>query len=458
MPEASLKDINNFYLFVLTSYQSFSMALYDIDSLLRGRQIIYGLDGYDFCRFVLPREFFIGKPNPHHQQIEKTWETFFRFSDGETTIAVVSPLAWLEFLATIDERSRGQHIERFLTRRTLHLLEKLRKDDSMIENLSFQEKKVIQRLVEVVVAARETRQAILKGKAFTRLVDLMNNKKVRLLEEFMGELKSADKISALFEYKHKANVERGIRYLNDRRGDRSLSQYGAFYNLLDVYHYILFDNVDQFLEHTQKDAYISSSGILSRNSWFLIKLGRLPGVTRNIPINWAARSSHAPAFVAKLLYQYDHDLYTLRDFFEEARSLARVILRDLEEIPEMYTVIYDSSQRQHLLKSNPIVKVRNKILQAAARLQNDYLSQVWPEFKIENERNDIPFNGIDFEMLYQWMTNPQTRSKEFQIIKEQVRQHLSLLGLKPAEWQSYIAPLGDVAYDILRNFDPNVDM
>ena len=112
--------------------------------------------------------------------------------------------------------------------------------------------------------------------------------------------------------------------------------------MLDIYHYVLFENVDEVLEPQDIDAYISSSGVLSRNSWLLTKLGKLPDDLSGIPVDWAARSSDAPAFLAKMLSRCRYDLGQVRDFFEEGRALARVILRDFYGIPEMFECITNS--------------------------------------------------------------------------------------------------------------------
>ena len=91
MSEVSLRRLNEYYHWILSTYQSFTMCYYDTQTIGHGFTVGYGIDGYDLCRYLFPKEFFIGKPNPHHAAIASTWQSFFQDSDPSITFTFLSP-------------------------------------------------------------------------------------------------------------------------------------------------------------------------------------------------------------------------------------------------------------------------------------------------------------------------------------------------------------------------------
>jgi len=461
MPSISdLKTINSYYHLILSSYQSFSMALFDIDAIREGKSIGYGIDGYDLCRYLFPSSFFRGRPNPHHEVIRSTWDSFFRKSDGEVTFGVISPFAILELLATIEERASGRALYRYLGERASELspiLQELKKGMVDLEKLAPPHQRIIEYLYRLLRLTEGARRILYEGKAIDKLSTLLTQGKIKALDSMIRSIELLPELHKLLSPSSEKNVTKALEYLGRKRG-KTYSDYSVFYNKLDVYHYVLFDSIDAIIQSKGIEVYLSSSGILSRNSWLLTKYGKLPNDISGIPSDWSARSSDAPNYLLKSLERFHHDKSQARDFLEEGRALCRVILRDLQEIPEMADCLSSPTKRQRLLAENPDIKVRNKIPQAILRFQNQYYRYIVPEFEgVDAPWNDVPNEEIDLEELIHWISNPHTRSEEFREIASQIQKELSSLKLRPLDWKTYIAPLGETAFDILHEFDPGLD-
>jgi hypothetical protein len=454
-----LVTLNNHYHWILSSNQSFNMCLYDIDTLREGCSIGYGIDGYDLCRYLFPSSFFRGKPNPHHEVIHSTWDAFFHQTDGETTFGIISPFTVLELLATVEEKTSGRNLPGLIGQNTAEIrqmLEELSKGIRTLDEIDPLQKEVIKTLNNLATMTKKARQIIREGKPFEKLEELLTQGRIRLLDPILGEVSPTTDLSALLSY-NQDNLARGLQYLNYKRS-KTFSEHNLFYNTLDIYHYILFDNVEPLIKTKAMQAYISSSGILSRNSWLLTKYGKLPAVLGRIPKDWSARSSDVPNFLTKALAHFNRDIEQVWEFFDESAALTRVILRDLREIPELEQCIINPTARQELLQRNPSVKVRNKIAQAVLRFQHEYYRILVPEFKeSRTSLNDVP-TELDFDALYRWITNPETRSQEFSQIAKQVEHEVNALNLHPIDWKMYIAPLGDAAYEILKTFNSGLDI
>jgi len=453
-----LVTLNSHYHWILSSNQSFNMCLYDIDALRDGRSIGYGIDGYDLCRFLFPSSFFKGKPNPHHEIIHSTWNAFFHQTDGKMTFGIISPFTVLELLATVEEKTSEQNLPGLIGQNTAEirqLLEELSKGIRTLDEIDPSQREVIKTLNNLATLTKKTRRIIREGKPFQKLAELLAQGRIKLLDPMLSEFISNSDLSALLSY-NQENLARGLQYLNYRRS-KTFSEHNLFYNTLDIYHYILFDNVEPLLKTKDMQGYLSSSGILSRNSWLLTKYGKLPAVLGRIPKDWSARSSDVPNFITKALVHFNGDLEQAWEFFDESAALTRVILRDLREIPELEQCILNPTTRQELLRSNPSVKVRNKIAQAVLRFQHEYYRILVPEFKeSRTSLNDVP-TELDFDALHRWITNPETRSQEFTQIAKQVEQEVNALNLHPIDWKMYIAPLGDAAWEILKTFNSGLD-
>ena len=155
----------------------------------------------------------------------------------------------------------------------------------------------------------------------------------------------------------------------------------------------------------------------------------------------------------KAYKHFGGDMLDVRYFFEEGRALARVILRDLQSIEEIYMCIHDSRERQRLHEENPEVEVRNSVAQAGMRFQNDYYRIVAPTL-VDGMRAspDIPYDKIDLKELREWMADPRKRGKLYQESAALIRDELRTLDLVPPDWSSYVAPVGEAAYEIMKLF------
>lgn len=458
MCHIDLKTLNSYYHWLLNSYQSMSMSLYDAQSIYNGKTIGYGIDGYDLCRYLFPASFFKGNPNPHHSIIHSIWSNFFQSSDGVTVFGVISPFAILELLATIQEKASGKQLNGLLGKSSNEirsLLIELAEGIRTLEDVSPKQKQVIETLVHLAGMTDKARRILQEGKAFEQLNSLLSSGKLKLLDPIIGQSAARSELATLLVPDNTDYFSRALQYLGYRR-ESTFSDHSIFYNTLDIYHYVLFDNVDPIIRSKDLEMYLSSSGILSRNSWHLVKYGKLPDDLLGIPSDWAARSSDVPNFLVQAFTHFRNDLPQIQDFFEEGRVYTRKILRDLRNIPELSDCLTSAKERQRLLAQNPILKIRGSIPQAIREFQNDYYRFVVPEFKdVSNLSNDAPAE-LDLVSLYRWVMNPETRSKEYTLISEQVQRQLDALDLKPLDWKMYIAPLGDVAYDILSEFDPAI--
>lgn len=456
--EIDYVTLSKYHFLLLTSYQSFSMCLYDADAIYSGKSIGYGLDGYDLCRFIFPDSFFVNKPNPHHNQIKSTWESFFKMSDGKTTFGIISPFALLEILATIEERVNSKLLLRANQFDGIRkLIQDLVKGIRELQEVSPEYQKTITSLYHLMKSTEGARKSVLEGGSFEKLKQLLASNKLIPLDRYITYSNATRELRNLLWYDDEEKVSKALQYLNNRREKKAYSRYDVFYNTLDVFHYVLFENVGATLNSTNINTYISSSGLLSRNSWYLTKYGKLPDEVSPIPNNWSARSSDTPAYLTKAIVHFNNDIQQTKDFFEESRSLARVILRDFLEISEIRASIGNFSERKRLHMENPSIKVKNKLPQAIARLQNEYFKFLFPEYSDNNLHHSTDSTDIDFGALYNWMTNPETRSEEYHQIAQEVNTQTNALNLNPIDWTMYIAPLGDTAYDILKYYDQNID-
>jgi hypothetical protein len=455
MCTTELRILNNYYHWMLSSYQSFSMCLYDIGYIERGNTIGYGIDGYDLCRFVFPISFFKDKPNPHHNAMCATWKAFFEESDGTTTFGIISPFAVIELLATIAETASGKELTDLIDiggKDIRTLVKQIADKVVSFEEIEGKQKQTIQKLSSLVNATQNARDIIKRGEAFRVIENLLSQNKIKLLDFMIRKIKPQSSFPDLLSYDQK-DLERGLRYLGEKRHRlKSL----AFYNTLDIYHYVLFENADSILKSQNMQAYISSSGILSRNSWLLTKYGKLPDTLANIPDDWSARSSDVPHFVSRSLNQFNRDARQLKYFFEECISIARIILRDIYKVPEMQACINRPIERQQLLASNPIVKVSNDVPNTIRKFHNDYHRILLPQFNMPTFETSAQ-QKIDIERLYEWVMDPKTRLKEFDLIANEVHDHMTSLNLYPLDWVTYIAPLGETSYEILGTFNSHID-
>jgi hypothetical protein len=458
----SFKDLQQMYYRILTFYQYFSMSHYDSHILHDGYRIAYGMDGYDLCNFIFPTEIYTGTYNPHHNATKATWYSFFQNCDGETTYAIISPFAVIELLATIRERKQDKKLVDGLLKEfpeIYKILDNILNNKQTEENIAKQPYYFIKQLYDNMVLSNTIETIATEKKPFKIIEELINKNKIKMFDHLIRN--SVTKISSnkMFSF-NKDMTENAIMYLNEKR--KRLTDYSLhrkLYNTMDVYHYILYENANPFLNKKKIKSFIASSGLLTKNSWILLKYGNFLKDIDGIPKTWTGRASEVANFVVKTQQYFNGRHIDILNFFEEGKALTRVILRDLYEIPEIRDSVENPKERQLLTEKNPQLNPRNKIGQAIMRFHNDYSRLLYPEQdEVSNiDKSDILNEKIDISALLNWLDSEKTRSKEFNEIAIEIGEHINKINLTPLKWSIYVAPIGDTAYDILKLYNQNID-
>lgn len=296
-------DLKSNWLFFLNQFQSLSMALEDLKRLESGKKLYYIFDGYDFCHWFYKKEIRAGVSNPHHEIIRDTWEKFFTLTDGTSTCAVMSPFTIIEFLQTISIQLDNTGIIERINRNPeiKSLLDAILHEEKNFESLPGHQQTVIQNLYTQILQNKSALEFFSQSGPFSQLQNLFDSNKIRFFDPLIPE---AAQIIELFEYDQE-KILNAINYLQNKRRERS--SYGDIYNSLDVYHYILVENSRRSLNANSIIPYLTSSGILSRNSWYMLKYNSLPNLSESsIPIDWFVRTIEVPTILLSTLsYQKD---------------------------------------------------------------------------------------------------------------------------------------------------------
>lgn len=457
MCKISLNKALEIYHWALSAHQTFTMCHNDSISIKDGKRVAYVIDGYDLTRYIFPKELFRGKPNPHHDAIKLSWDTFFSESTADLAYAVLSPFALIEILATIKENSYSdKEFSEILqiNKDEITFLEKI-----LIQNINeinkdeLTQKEIVKTLHSFISQTVKSQNIILRGDWFNKMNELKNKNQLELLDPLLKKIDSLQ-IKELLKYDIN-KIERASNYLNDKRKGM-FSENNRLYNTLDIYHYILVDNIEKPFNSKNINIFLTSSGILSRNSWLLIKYGKFPTVISHIPNDWAARNSNSPAYLFKAANHFSKDFNQTGDFFNEGKIISKIVVREMEKIPEVNSCIFSYSERQRYQSQNPEIKFNNNIAQYLALFETEFYKLVNPESHTESLVTIS--DKIDIENLLEIIKNKNNLVTESQNVFKSVQENLIKFNTESISWDSYIAPLGDAAYDILKTFNQNIDI
>lgn len=458
----NLKEVEDLNFWALSQYQSLSMCLNDAQAIADGQIIQYGMDGYDLCRYILPKGFYIGKPNPHHYAMKVSWQSYFDKCNSEITYATLSPFSILELLATIEERASDRTLSKVLREKyttideVLNQINEIAKGIININDLPYKQRELIRKLYLSMRYKKTIARIVQNEDMFAQLKLLLNEGKIKLFDPIIKELAPHGYLENLLSYDYD-KLRKPLDYLREKRRSWD-SDYQHLYNLIDIYHYVLFNSTKDIFAKNSVKSLIASSGILSRNSWILLEYGKLFDDIKGIPDDWSGRAGNVPAYLMRAYIKFKGDLIELHHFFEEGRALARVILKDLRDIPELRACIESGSERSRLHNINPEIGIKNKVGQAIIRFQQDYLIVVVPELlNLLPIEVDTPDKPIDFDALVEWIKNPTGREKIYKAIIEQVKEQLTPINIAPVDWRQYIAPIGDAFFEILAKYDNGLD-
>jgi hypothetical protein len=456
MCHIDLKQGLEIYHWALSANQSFNMCNYDSARLAEGKKMGYVIDGYDLSRFIFPKEFFKGKNNPHHESMCRSWETFFKESNPDISFALISPFAILETYSSIRDNlySGSEFQSQFsINQNKSDILSKIINGEiNELNEEEITQEETLESLYLLMQQIKNAHDIILKGEWFDKLSLLQSSNQVKILDVMLNKIDGVEE-DKLLDY-NLVNINRGISYLSNKRGNM-FSDYTKFYNTLDVYHYVLVENIKKYFQLDEIDLFLTSSGILSRNSWLLTKYGKFPEDTYTVPADWSARNGNVPAYLFKCYNHFNKDISQVGEFFDEGATIAKVILKELEKIPEIKACNESAMERAKYKQINPKISINNKVAQFMLLFDEEY-------FKIVKEDHQtgkiisLP-DDIDIQALLEWFSDKTKRNEEKRKAIETVQKKLNNLNINPIKWESYIAPLGDTAYDILKEFNQNID-
>jgi hypothetical protein len=444
----SLRELQEIYVFMLAQYQSFSMSFIDAISLSNGIDLAYGIDAYDLSTYIFPLEFHLSAPNPYREAIHARWHTFFNHSLGRKVYATISPLTLVELLSMIEHRSGERALLRVVRARykeIFDLLDKISKMPPLSESVEKDDILIIKKIYYRMMASKTLNRILRDKSLFGEIRSLIDDGKVKLWDVVLKESNGARVAQGLFKYDQE-RIRRGIQYLINKDRSRDSSY-------IDVYNYVIYDNLQQLRSEKGAKVYITSSGVLSQNAWVITKYGSFLDDLEGIPEDWSARAAHAPSYLARAYSHFNSDLERIIQFFEEGKTLSRVALRDLLSIKEIESSINNPRERRKLYKANPDIRIRNSVGQALLRFQNDYYRIVAPTIVEQmTAMPDIPYDDIDVKALKDWMKDPKKRGKVYQESVGLIRDELHDLQLIPSGWHYYVAPIGKSAYEIMSLF------
>lgn len=447
--EVELKSLAHLYHFTLGQYQSFSMCFTDAAAQREGFTLIYGLDGYDLSTYLLPSKLFAGEADPFRDAVLARWHTFFRHARPNQERATVSPLTLFELLRMLQHTTAEDALSRAVREQyqeLLSLVDRIANGSRSLQEVAEVDIRRIRELYLRMRSAKVVNQVLRDRSLFADIRPLITDGRICLWDSVIERNVRSLSIDDLFSF-DSTRISHAVSYLSDKRSGRDLS-----YSLLDILNYVLYDNIHR-TPPDQEPAriYITSSGVLSRNAWYIAKYGALIGHLEAIPDDWAARAADVPSYLVRAREHFGNDLIQMIDFLEEGKTLCRVILRDLLATDELNRCATDRREREKLYRTNPRVKIRNAVGQAMMRFQNDYYRIIAPEV-IEQltPSPEIPNEAIDVVELLDWMQDSRKRGLMYQESVTMVRDEIRQLELIPVGWHSYVAPLGEEALEIMQ--------
>jgi hypothetical protein len=449
------------------------MALHDLEQMAKGYKLFYVFDAYDFIQWFFTRVPGAKLDNPYQKTIKKNWNTFFRLSDGQSTCAVLSPFTVIEFLAKV-----GQVIDDDLLRETIQrneyvtdLLKRLTPKKQPFEEIPQQYQDQIRDLVVRVIDFKNTFELFSPDdsnhpNSFHDIRILMEEKKVRY---FDPPVPVSAQVSELLEY-DEVRTKNAIHYLSVRRSHYSKER--SINDALDAYHYILIQNSRKPWNVSGVIPNLTSSGIFTRNSWYLMEYTKLPDPNElPIPPDWNVRSGDAPAHLLSAL-KHNGEKQKTFDFLEDARSLARIIIQDISKIPEFQNSRQDKNERDHLRTENPNIEISSDTIKLIKRLNEIYLEPMSeaarsaiPESELKeldtysdqvssSSLGDLPpIEEPDIEILIDYSENPERYKKMQNAATNEVKNNIQRIKLPEVDLRSFIYPIGEGAEELISSID-----
>lgn len=441
--EVDLRVVEENWKYNLSRFQCLTMALQDLKQFARGNRLHYVLDGYDFCNWFFPPS--ARSPNKFHRVIRGTWDRFFELSDGVESCAVMSPFTIMEFLYRMVMRLDDQPIQKLVAQNTVvsDLINAIQEGEKQLIDAPEHQQRIVRQLYGQILDHKLAIDLMSVSAAFARLQLLFGQQKIRLFDPLIPD---SAQIIELLEYDVKKTKD-AIQYLHISRQGSNRAR--DLYNTVDAYHFILIENSRRSLSVDHIVPNLTSSGIYSRNSWYMLKYSRLPDLHEvTIPADWNVRSADAPTLLlAAIAYNGERPgaADTTEAFLEDARSIARVIRQDLVSIPEVHQCRTNKIIRQRLLRDNPVVRVSSSTVELMRRLNRDYLDPIGQASldtsSIENPLSDISKGEV--EEMQEFLKNPEKYATSRKEVTEKVTQNVRQLNLPSPRLNSYILPLGE---------------
>ena len=452
--EVPYQNVNGHWLVHLSQFQSLTMALQDVKQLSIGNNLYYVLDGYDFNQWFYQGSTSSERKNPYHDTIRRNWNTFFKLSDGVRTCAVLSPFTLFDFFRKssrmLDTNPFSQQIQQHPE--ITELIEKLYSGEQTYVDLPLEQQEVIRNLVAQVLDLKNSfdffsPKDVSSPNPFKKVSILRDQGKIK---EFEPPIPAAQ-VGDLLEYD--LNITRdAIKYLRNRRS----KQFGQDYYLsssADAYHYILIQNIRQPWSAQHVIPNLTSSGLFSRNAWYLLKSksSKLPELNDlTIFPDWSVRAGDVPAMVLSALALCGEDnvgegdrLKTI-EFLEDARSTARMIKQQLYDVLKPLGTL-DKHERERLWNENPQVEVSSQTIVLIKLLQEQYikpLASVVIDSSQPYVNNRIPEVDTkkDIEMLRDYFLDPEKLENEKREAVNEVNLNIKDLKINLGE---YILPMGE---------------
>lgn len=451
--KVELRTIDEHWQYNLSRFQCLTMALYDLKQLARRNKLHYVLDGYDFCNWFFKPE--IGAPNrnPYSHIINATWNKFFELSNGVDTCAVISPFTAIEFLHTIALQMDDKSINRTITLLPdiQELLSAIRQGEKRIVEIPGQQQETIRNLYTQILDHKRALHFFSKLDAFSTLRQFLEQGKLRVFDPLVP---NSAQVIELLDYDER-KTRNAIRYLHGRRAERSGG--GELYNALDTYHFVLIENSRRSLSADRIIPNLTSSGVYTRNSWYMLKYSSLPDAKGSpIPADWNVRAGDAPALLLSAL-SYNNEnagnVEKTETFLEDAKSVARMIMQDLISIPEIQQCRSNKTERQQLLKTNPKVEISSSTVELMRRLDRNYLNPVTEVSVDIGSVNEVleEINEEEVEEMQEFLKNPERYKALRESAAKEVSSSVRQLNLPTPRLYSYIAPLGEDAEELWKS-------
>jgi len=460
--DTDLKKLNQVHYELLSHCQAFTACKNDLDLICKGNKIGYCIDGYDLCRFILQPEFFIGRPNPHHYVMKSIWQGFFNYADGNVLFAVISPLAFIELLCTINDRINPSEVNAIIQKypEIKNVIKRLADFTESFDSLKLSEQNIIYKLNAMLDASKNVMKNVIREGKFFNLNELISDNKLQTLDKIMkgnSEYINFDEFYKCDKY----YCQRAIDYLEGKRTDKLIG-YTGFYVKLDVYHYIMIENINAMVNEQNIAAFITSSGILARNAWYLAKYGKVPpNNLTEIPKSWRARPSSAPYYLCNILNYFNNNVNEANAYIEYIISVCKYNIHRLEQDEHLQKVLTlkSISKRRSLFSENPIIRMddytSSQIYNIMLELDRVLMAPSTVGLCEGNIQDVLPIN---YNELYFWITDKSKSESDYRKAREKIVESARELNLCPRSWKHYIAPIAKDAAEILQNYDPNIDI